>query len=295
MLSSTISLLAEPLGAALMGLYAVTWPYSRENVDQNALEIMAQSKPNQKKFSEETTQKIEAFIATIGIDPKKVLIIIDDSMDLPCDSAGFRANGSIKYQGYAEVTIGPKMAEEIDKEFSSVHRFAIGHELGHIAHDDTGIGFVKRERMTSIIRLTAYGVTSIALNTLYPLGWVSTHLMSCIAGKIAGFICRNGIKCQQEFEADRFIGVKSRELRDGGLKFFEKLKSELITIREKQIKEVKTRECIAHTSFERCLYRVMTIISAVKISKEGEHRLNFNHPSIRERQMRLLKLEPASS
>jgi Zn-dependent protease with chaperone function len=118
------------------------------------------------------------------------------------------------------------ITNDVDKEirfkFNLRHKFIIAHELGHILNDDNGdIGF-QNCVTSSLLRLLAYTVSTLAINTLFSFDIkliIGTHILACGTSKIIGFLFEKMANNKQERLADKYAMEQSCKIALGGINF----------------------------------------------------------------------------
>lgn len=280
MIPAVISYFAEPIKAAVT-------LYTNSQVDTNKArqeELLrdVQSSPAKygcEKVREDVARKINDFIKELGLDPQKIALLIDkNSEDPPAAAAGNIHLGNLKFSS--------EFIEQINKEFSWKHKFVIAHELGHIvAADGANERYPFVERVGSIARI-ATGAICFAF---CPAGYLGAYVAACGASKVGGYFATKitGILLSRKAEtrADRFA-AKSKDLIQGGKKFFSDLRALNLARKEEIFRKLSEAEPQASLA-TKCSILYCRLILTYAITKEGNYRLDFDHPLCTDREKAL--------
>lgn len=225
-------------------------------------------------FDSRLEERISKFINEVGLDHRQIILMEENTITVA--SVG---DYSIMRDGVAILYISSDFLNNLRArpDMTPSEKFTIAHELGHIHHDDPGKGRALLKVVSSSVRIISYIATlTISSN---PLGFIGGHLLSCGISKATEAIAYYSIRRKMELLADRFAASRSKEIRDGGIEFFDAQRQENLMARRILQTEVHEK-----TNVIRRLYAKLKVYC---VSEDGEYRLDFEHPSLTQRKQAL--------
>lgn len=148
-------------------------------------------------------------------------------------------------------------------------KFIIKHELGHVANNH-GEHYLRFYFKSIGVCLSFSIIATIILAFVLPVSVFSFLITVLVASNISSFaLCKIGgifIALQHEREADAFAIQNDRSAADGGIYYFELVKSHFKALRERTDLSLKER-----------------MLSKLYFSSDGDSRLDLYHPSESER------------